>query len=83
VATIGTTSTSIVTNPHKWLFTPFDLSVLYVKDLHLLKQTFTLVAEYLKVAETVSNQMDYGIQLGRRFRSLKLWFIMRFFGRKV
>jgi aromatic-L-amino-acid/L-tryptophan decarboxylase len=72
---------SIVTNPHKWLFTPFDLSVLYVKDLDLLKQTFSLVAEYLKVSETVTNQMDYGIQLGRRFRSLKLWFVMRYFGR--
>lgn len=72
---------SIVTNPHKWLFTPFDLSVLYVKDLDLLKRTFSLVAEYLKVTETVTNQMDYGIQLGRRFRSLKLWFVMRYFGR--
>jgi aromatic-L-amino-acid/L-tryptophan decarboxylase len=71
---------SIVTNPHKWLFTPFDLSVLYVRDLDLLKRTFSLVAEYLKVAETVTNQMDYGIQLGRRFRSLKLWFVMRYFG---
>ncbi len=73
---------SIVTNPHKWLFTPFDLSVLYVKDLDLLKQTFSLVAEYLKVTETVTNQMDYGIQLGRRFRSLKLWFVIRYFGRE-
>jgi aromatic-L-amino-acid decarboxylase len=73
---------SIVTNPHKWLFTPFDLSVLYVKDLNLLKQTFSLVAEYLKVTETVTNQMDYGIQLGRRFRSLKLWFVMRYFGQE-
>lgn len=73
---------SIVTNPHKWLFTPFDLSVLYVKDLDLLKQTFSLVAEYLKVAESVTNQMDYGIQLGRRFRSLKLWFVMRYFGKE-
>ena len=73
---------SIVTNPHKWLFTPFDLSILYVKDLDLLKQTFSLVPEYLKVAETVTNQMDYGIQLGRRFRSLKLWFVMRYFGQK-
>jgi aromatic-L-amino-acid decarboxylase len=73
---------SIVTNPHKWLFTPFDLSVLYVKDLDLLKRTFSLVAEYLKVAETVTNQMDYGIQLGRRFRSLKLWFVMRYFGQQ-
>jgi len=73
---------SIVTNPHKWLFTPFDLSVLYVKDLDLLKQTFSLVAEYLKTNETVTNQMDYGIQLGRRFRSLKLWFVMRYFGQE-
>lgn len=73
---------SIVMNPHKWLFTPFDLSVLYVKDLDLLKQTFSLVAEYLKVTETVMNQMDYGIQLGRRFRSLKLWFVMRYFGQE-
>ena len=73
---------SIVTNPHKWLFTPFDLSILYVKDLDLLKKTFSLVAEYLKVAETVTNQMDYGVQLGRRFRSLKLWFVMRYFGRE-
>ncbi len=73
---------SIVTNPHKWLFTPFDLSVLYVRDLDLLKQTFSLVAEYLVVNETVTNQMDYGIQLGRRFRSLKLWFVMRYFGQE-
>jgi aromatic-L-amino-acid/L-tryptophan decarboxylase len=56
--------------------------VLYVKDLDLLKRTFSLVAEYLKVAETVTNQMDYGIQLGRRFRSLKLWFVMRYFGQQ-
>ncbi len=73
---------SIVTNPHKWLFTPFDLSILYVKDLDLLKQTFSLVAEYLKTNEVVQNQMDYGIQLGRRFRSLKLWFVMRYFGQE-
>lgn len=73
---------SIVTNPHKWFFTPFDLSVLYVQDLDLLKQTFSLVAEYLKVSEEVTNQMDYGIQLGRRFRSLKLWFVMRYFGKE-
>lgn len=73
---------SIVTNPHKWFFTPFDLSVLYVKDLDLLKQTFSIVPEYLKVSETVTNQMDYGIQLGRRFRSLKLWFVMRYFGQE-
>jgi aromatic-L-amino-acid decarboxylase len=73
---------SLVTNPHKWLFTPFDLSVRFVRDLDLLKKTFSLVAEYLKVAEVVQNQMDYGIQLGRRFRSLKLWFVIRYFGRE-
>lgn len=73
---------SIVINPHKWLFTPFDLSVLYIKDLDLLKRTFSLVPEYLKTTETVTNQMDYGIQLGRRFRSLKLWFVMRYFGQE-
>jgi len=73
---------TIVTNPHKWLFTPFDLSVLYVKDIELLKRTFSLVPEYLVTTGGVENQMDYGIQLGRRFRSLKLWFVMRYFGRR-
>jgi aromatic-L-amino-acid decarboxylase len=73
---------SLVTNPHKWLFTPFDLSVLYCRHLDLLKRAFALVPEYLKTSETVTNQMDYGIQLGRRFRSLKLWFIMRYFGQQ-
>jgi aromatic-L-amino-acid decarboxylase len=73
---------SIVVNPHKWLFTPFDLSVLYCKDLSDLKDAFSLVAEYLKTSEepTVKNGMDYGIQLGRRFRALKLWFVIRYFG---
>jgi aromatic-L-amino-acid/L-tryptophan decarboxylase len=73
---------SIVVNPHKWLFTPFDLSVLYCKDLSVLKDAFSLVAEYLKTSEepTVKNGMDYGIQLGRRFRALKLWFVIRYFG---
>ena len=74
---------SIVTNPHKWLFTSFDLSVLYCRDLRDLKQTFSLVPEYLKTNDesTVKNGMDYGIQLGRRFRALKLWFVIRYFGR--
>ncbi len=71
---------SVVTNPHKWLFTPFDLSILYCRHLDILKQAFSLVPEYLKTSETVTNQMDYGIQLGRRFRSLKLWFVIRYFG---
>ncbi|HKX83488.1 MAG TPA: pyridoxal-dependent decarboxylase, partial [Pyrinomonadaceae bacterium] len=75
---------SIVVNPHKWMFTPFDLSVLYCKDLTILKDAFSLVAEYLKTseAETVKNGMDYGIQLGRRFRALKFWFVIRYFGRE-
>lgn len=72
---------SIVVNPHKWLFTPFDLSVLYCKELDSLKQAFSLVAEYLKTNEgEVKNGMDYGIQLGRRFRALKFWFVIRYFG---
>jgi aromatic-L-amino-acid decarboxylase len=71
---------SVVTNPHKWLFTPFDLSVLYCRHLDTLKRAFSLVPEYLKTNETVTNQMDYGIQLGRRFRALKLWFVIRYFG---
>lgn len=75
---------SIVVNPHKWLFTPFDLSVLYCKDLNILKGAFSLVAEYLKTSDdqNVKNGMDYGIQLGRRCRALKLWFVIRYFGRK-
>lgn len=73
---------SIVLNPHKWLFTPFDLSVLYCKNLAELKNAFSLVPEYLKTSDeqTVKNGMDYGIQLGRRFRSLKFWFVIRYFG---
>ena len=75
---------SIVVNPHKWLFTPFDLSVLYCKNLNDLKEAFSLVAEYLKTSDVsnVKNGMDYGIQLGRRFRALKLWFVIRYFGRE-
>jgi aromatic-L-amino-acid decarboxylase len=75
---------SIVVNPHKWLFTPFDLSILYCKDLDTLKAAFSLVPEFLKTndAGAVKNGMDYGIQLGRRFRALKLWFVMRYFGRE-
>jgi aromatic-L-amino-acid decarboxylase len=72
---------SIVLNPHKWLFVPIDLSVLYVRDLPLLRRTFSLVADFLVTPETdVRNYMDYGLQLGRRFRALKLWFAMRAYG---
>ncbi len=74
---------SVVTNPHKWLFTPFDLSVLYCRHLDLLGRAFSLVPEYLRTPEqaNVRSGSDYGIQLGRRFRALKLWMIIRYFGR--
>lgn len=73
---------SLVTNPHKWLFTPLDLSILYSPRMDTLKQAFSLVPEYLRTTDTddVKNGMDYGIQLGRRFRALKLWMVMRYFG---
>lgn len=75
---------SVVTNPHKWLFTPFDLSVLYCRHMDLLKRAFSLVPEYLRTPEQekVRNGSDYGIQLGRRFRALKLWMVMRYFGQE-
>ena len=72
---------SLVVNPHKWLFVPMDCSALYVRDLDLLRRTFSLVPEYLRTPEeSVRNYMDYGLQLGRRFRALKLWFVLRYFG---
>ena len=72
---------SIVVNPHKWLFVPVDLSVLYVRDPEMLRRTFSLASDVLVTYETgVHNYMDYGLQLGRRFRALKLWFAMRSFG---
>lgn len=74
---------SIVVNPHKSLFVPLDFSVLYVRDLERLRRVFTLVPEYLRgdTVEAQKNYMDYGIQLGRRFRALKAWVIFRSFGR--
>ena len=74
---------SLVTNPHKWLFTPFDLSVLYCRRMDVVRQAFSLTPEYLKTSEGsagVKNLMDTGIQLGRRFRALKLWMVLRHFG---
>lgn len=73
---------SLVLNPHKWLFTPFDLSVLYCRHRDLLRRAFSLVPEYLRTPEQekVRSGSDYGVQLGRRFRSLKLWMIIRYFG---
>ncbi len=73
---------SVVLNPHKWLFTPFDLSVLYTRHFDVLRTAFSLTPEYLKTAESgvARNLMDTGIQLGRRFRALKLWMVCRHFG---
>ncbi len=75
---------SIVVNPHKTLFVPLDFSVLYMRDLERLRRVFTLVPEYLRgdTVEAQKNYMDYGIQLGRRFRALKAWMIFRSFGRE-
>jgi aromatic-L-amino-acid decarboxylase len=76
------TADSLVVNPHKWLFTPMDCSVLYTRRPDLLKRAFQHVPEYLQVSDgkNVVNLMDYGISLGRRFRALKLWFVIRQFG---
>ena len=73
---------SVVVNPHKWLFTPFDLSVLYCRRMETVRAAFALTPEYLKTSESsdVRNLMDTGIQLGRRFRALKLWMVLRHFG---
>jgi aromatic-L-amino-acid decarboxylase len=74
---------SIVINPHKTVFVPLDFSVLYMRDLERLRRVFSLVPEYLRgdTVEAEKNYMDYGIQLGRRFRALKAWVIWRSLGR--
>jgi aromatic-L-amino-acid decarboxylase len=75
---------SIVINPHKWLFTPLDFSAFYTRHVDTLKRAFSILPEYLRTSEgdegAVKNYMDYGVQLGRRFRALKFWFVVRTFG---
>lgn len=71
---------SIVVNPHKWLFVPIDLSAFYTRKSEALRRAFSVIPEYLGTTEDVDNYMDYGVTLGRRFRALKLWFVLRYFG---
>jgi aromatic-L-amino-acid decarboxylase len=73
---------SIVINPHKWLFTPFDASLLLFRKPEVFRGAFSLVPEYLRArgADDVHDFHEYGIQLGRRFRALKIWIMLRYFG---
>jgi aromatic-L-amino-acid/L-tryptophan decarboxylase len=73
---------SLVVNPHKWLFTPIDCSCLYTRRPDAFRNAFSLVPDYLRTTEEdVTNLMEYGPALGRRFRALKLWAVMRCYGR--
>ncbi len=73
---------SIVINPHKWMFTPFDASLLLFRRPELFRDAFSIVPEYIRTPDTggVHNFNEYGIQMGRRFRALKLWIQLRYFG---
>jgi aromatic-L-amino-acid decarboxylase len=75
---------SLVMNPHKWLFVPLDLSAFYTRRPDVVKAAFSLLPEYLRTAEEsqAPNLMDYGVSLGRRFRALKLWMVIRAFGQE-
>jgi aromatic-L-amino-acid decarboxylase len=74
---------SMILNPHKWLYVSIDCSVLYTRFPEVFRQASALGAEYLRTTEDdrVVNYMDYGVQLGRRFRALKLWYVFRYYGR--
>ncbi|MDP1621258.1 MAG: pyridoxal-dependent decarboxylase [Bacteroidales bacterium] len=73
---------SFVVNPHKWMFTNFDCSAYFIRDKQSLINTFSILPEYLKTPEDkiVNNYRDWGVPLGRRFRALKLWFVIRTYG---
>ena len=72
---------SIVVNPHKWLATPMECSALWTRRLDAFRDAFSLVPEYLRVAEDVVSLNEVSVPLGRRFRALKLWAVLRCFGR--
>ena len=75
---------SFVVNPHKWLLTPIDLSTFYTRRPDILRRAFWLVPEYLRASDDprAVHLMDYGVPLGHRFRALKFWFVLRYFGRE-
>jgi aromatic-L-amino-acid/L-tryptophan decarboxylase len=71
---------SVVVNPHKWLFTPMDCSAFWTRRPDVLHETFALVPDYLAATREAVDLKDFGPALGRRFRSLKLWFVLRWYG---
>ncbi len=73
---------SLVVNPHKWMFVPMDCSVLFLKNEAIVRRAFSIVPEFVLTTPESDgiNYMDYGLQLGRRFRALKLWFVLRRLG---
>jgi aromatic-L-amino-acid decarboxylase len=73
---------SLVVNAHKWLFTPMDCSLLWSRRPEDLRRAFSLVPEFLRTSDEVDSLSDYGPALGRRFRSLKLWAVLRCYGRE-
>ena len=73
---------SLVVNAHKWLFTPMDCSLLWTRSPEALRSAFSLVPEYLRTSDEAESLSDYGPALGRRFRSLKLWAVLRCYGRE-
>jgi aromatic-L-amino-acid decarboxylase len=75
---------SLVFNAHKWLLTPIDLSAFFTRRPDIMRRAFSLTPDYLKTQADprAHNLMDYGVPLGHRFRALKLWFVLRYFGRE-
>ena len=73
---------SLVVNPHKWMLTPMDCSVVWTRRPDVFREAFTLVPEYLRTSDEAESLSDYGPALGRRFRALKLWTVIRCFGRE-
>ena len=71
-----------VVKPHKWLFVPVDCSALWTRRQEVFRQTFSLTPEYLRTSDVTDSLSDYGPALGRRFRSLKLWAVIRCYGRE-